>query len=110
MIKQSKQRRKYGNFFCSIRAVVFDGWDFIHLQHLGGFKMILPVGTRPEPKIDVNFEDLSLDEAIKKHICNTLIKAKGNKALAAKNLKIQRSTLYRNMVKYGISYEKILLY
>lgn len=71
--------------------------------------MILPKGhIEYKSLVDCDFLELTLDEAIKKHICNTLILCQGNKAKAAKALNIERSTLYRSMKRYGIIYEKIL--
>ena len=48
-------------------------------------------------------EALSLHEASKDMIANTLDQCSGNISLAARKLKIARSTLYRKMKVYGVS-------
>jgi len=56
-------------------------------------------GITPEP---ANLAGLALDEVEKQHIINTLAAVGGNRAEAAKILKIGERTLYRKIKDYGM--------
>lgn len=89
------------------RGAVLSRSDWIELSDLGVTSHVKKMGEAAET--DTNMSDKPslnlqehLDFAAKKHICEVLEAAKGVRQLAAKQLGVERTTLYRLIKKYGI--------
>jgi len=59
-------------------------------------------GQLPREKGEESKQSLPLERAEREIILQTLVKHNGNKAAAAKELNISRTTLYEKIKKYGV--------
>ncbi len=77
------------------RALLLSQGETLLMEHLPLVRSLKPEETFPS--------SLSIEQGLKEIIETALKESGGNVSLAARRLKIARSTLYRKMKKYGLS-------
>jgi Nif-specific regulatory protein len=81
------------------RTYILSDGKYIDIADLPSLKSSTIV---EEVEEEINFEEVSLFELEKKHICLTLDHLAGNKTRAAKSLGITVKTLYNKLHNYGL--------
>jgi PAS domain S-box-containing protein len=79
---------------CIERAVMLAQGNVVRMEHLP--ERLWKRADRPDRG------NLSLREGFREMVQEALQRSQGNVSIAARDLKIARSTLYRNMVKFGL--------
>jgi two-component system, NtrC family, response regulator AtoC len=91
--------RELGN--CIERAVAFTHFEELQVEDLPD-----KIRTaRPHPNLSVNDlpELLTLEEVERRHVLRVLAACNGNRTDAAKMLDLDRKTLYRKLLRWGVS-------